>query len=191
MVNIKEIFVKEVVFFHNYLYLKYMEEIWKDIEGYEGLYQVSNLGRVKGLKRGGIIKPQLSHRGYYRVGLYKNRKYHAATVHRLVAIAFVPNPYNLPEVNHKDENKTNNRADNLEWCTRYYNLTFGSRVKRISDNQRKTMSTRKPVLNVDTGKEYISISEAARDTGYAVATISDCCNGKYQTVNGQRWRFVS
>ena len=101
-------------------------EIWKDIEGYEGLYQVSNLGRVKSIygwcgnrfvKRTKILKLKINNKGYTKVYLYKNKKSKMFFVHRLVAMAFVPNPNNLPQVNHKDGNKLNNSIGNLEWCT--------------------------------------------------------------------------
>ena len=120
-----------------------MEEIWKDIKGYEGLYQVSNLGRVKSLGRwvykeyrgkrwqGEKILKQIKNKfGYLRVYLYKNRKAKCYAIHRLVAQVFIPNPYNLPQVNHKDEDKSNNRVDNLEWCTSFYNNEYGTRKKR-------------------------------------------------------------
>lgn len=114
-----------------------MEEIWKDIDGYEGLYQISTLGRVKALARDipGAYKnkefiKKLSHDmyGYPQVGLSRNSKYSPKKVHRLVAIAFIPNPNGYKEVNHKDENKDNNHVDNLEWCTTQYNLTYGHRL---------------------------------------------------------------
>lgn len=113
------------------------EEVWKDIEGYEGAYQISNFGRVKALarpipgaykNREFIKKTTHDTYGYSIVGLSINGKSNTYTVHRLVAKAFVPNPNGLKEVNHKDENKDNNRADNLEWCTTQYNLTYGHRL---------------------------------------------------------------
>lgn len=112
-----------------------MEEIWEDIEGYEGLYQISNLGRVWSVKsniylKGGIIS------GYLSVGLCKDRHSTNFLIHRLVAKAFVPNPLNLPQVNHIDEDKFNNRADNLEWCTAKYNSNYGERNSKIGDKRR-------------------------------------------------------
>lgn len=113
-----------------------MQEIWKDIKGYEGLYQVSNLGRVKSLTRkvktfngvrtskGQLLKPLKTNRGYYRVDLRQNQTNKYVAIHRLVAEAFVPNPNNYHIVNHKDSNQTNNNADNLEWCTQSYNVKY-------------------------------------------------------------------
>ena len=114
-----------------------MEEIWKDISGYEGLYQISNLGNVKSLNysRTGkerILKPGTDKDGYLLVTLYKNRNKRPFKIHRLVAKAFIPNPDNKSDVNHKDENKTNNCVDNLEWMTRMENNNFGTRNERIS-----------------------------------------------------------
>ena len=131
-----------------------MEEIWKDIEGYEGRYQVSNLGRVRSVPRewdqfnrhgtlshyrteGSIIKP-LFLKGYITVGLRSDPShFKRIPVHRLVAQAFIQNPDGLPQVNHKDEDKTNNRADNLEWCTAKYNANFGTRQYRIGKAKSK------------------------------------------------------
>ena len=116
-----------------------MIEIWKDIEGYEGLYQVSNLGRVRSLnyRRSGIsklLKQSTDEKGYKQVGLCKNGKQKNYHVHRLVAIAFISNPNNLPIINHKDENPSDNNANNLEWCTYEYNLNYGTVKERISES---------------------------------------------------------
>lgn len=114
-----------------------MKEVWKDIQGYEGLYQISSLGRVKAFprpipgaykNREFIKKTSHDNYGYPIVGLSKNGKSKTFTIHRLVAKAFIPNPDCLKEVNHKDENKDNNCEDNLEWCTTQYNLTYGHRL---------------------------------------------------------------
>lgn len=121
-----------------------MTEIWKDIVGYEGLYQVPNLGNVKRLKgykgRGKgyiveehLIQPSINSRGYQNVILCKNGKTKTFTMHRLVAIAFLDNSEKLPQVNHKDENKLNNCVDNLEWCDSQYNNNYGTRNKKCSD----------------------------------------------------------
>lgn len=126
-----------------------MEEIWKDIKGYENLYQVSNIGRVKSLERIIInslgrkktvkerILKQTKHKaGYYRIGLDREGKRKNYLVHRLVAQAFIPNPYNLPECNHKDENPLNNCIENLEWCDHKYNINYGTRTERASEKMK-------------------------------------------------------
>lgn len=94
-----------------------MEEVWKDIAGYEGLYQASNLGDIKSLFRYKITLTPSVRKGYYIVGLYKNKKHKTFNVHRLIASAFIDNEYNKSQINHKDGNKLNNNASNLEWCT--------------------------------------------------------------------------
>ncbi len=113
-------------------------EEWKDVVGYEGLYMVSNKGRIKSLrnKNGVEIMRQRTDRAYCSVSLKVNQKSKIFFVHRLVAMAFVPNPFNYPEVNHKDEDKKNNNADNLEWCTRSYNINYGTRPARYSQKMK-------------------------------------------------------
>lgn len=128
-----------------------MTEIWKDIAGYEGLYQVSNLGSVKSIdrkvfgkehlfvqfKKGKIKKAHLSGKGYLKVVLYKENKPKRCYVHRLVAETFLNNPNNLPQVNHKDENKLNNNVSNLEWCTNKYNCNYGTKNERMINTRLK------------------------------------------------------
>lgn len=111
-----------------------MEE-WRDIEGYEGIYQVSNEGRVRNISKNPykMMKPHCNQRGYCQVTLSKNNKYIMAAIHRLVAKAFIPNPSNLPQVNHKDEKKDNNIVENLEWCDNKYNSNYGTRGERIGE----------------------------------------------------------
>lgn len=114
-----------------------MDEVWKDIEGYEGLYQVSNTGEVKSLNYQGsgeikLLKQYTDKRGYKRIELSKNGKGKTYLVHRLVALVFIPNPDDSPMVNHKDENPSNNNVNNLEWCTHEYNMNYGTRNERIS-----------------------------------------------------------
>lgn len=109
-----------------------MKEEWKDIEGYEGKYQVSNLGNVKSLKtnRNLYYSKSCRNRNYLRVGLYKNKKRVMFSIHKLVAETFIPNQKNLPQVNHKDENPSNNCVTNLEWCTCKENINYGNRQLR-------------------------------------------------------------
>lgn len=120
-----------------------MKEIWKDIEGYEGCYQVSNFGNVKSLNymhtgKEQILKLKTKKSGYLQVNLCKDGKIKTYTIHRLVAKAFVENPDNLPQVNHIDEDKTNNRFDNLEWCDQKYNNNYGTHNIRVTESRRKT-----------------------------------------------------
>ncbi len=108
-----------------------MKEIWKPISGYENLYNISNLGNVFSIKSNRNIKPTKNYKGYLMVGLCKNKKRKNCLVHRLVAGAFIDNPNNLPEINHKDENPSNNVVFNLEWCTHKYNMNYNNLGKRI------------------------------------------------------------
>ena len=115
-----------------------MTEIWKNIEGYEGKYQVSNLGRVKSIiGQEKVLHPKKHRNGHLQIGLHKDKKRKTMYIHRLVAQAFIPNPDNLPCVNHKDENPNNNNVDNLEWCTQKYNCNYCTRVDRIMETKKQ------------------------------------------------------
>ena len=165
-----------------------MKEIWKDIKDYEGHYQVSNLSRVKSIKFGKerILKPVTDRHGYLIVGLWKNNKQKIYKVHRLVAEAFLPNPYNLPQVNHKDENPLNNNVNNLEWCDAKYNNNFGTRIERISKRRSKT------VLQYDLEgnfiREWKSTAECGRN-GFNQAHVAACCQGKLKKHKDSIWRY--
>ena len=160
-----------------------MNESWVDVVGYEGLYEVSDLGRVKNIKTGRILKPWNISTGYLLVSLCKNGIVRKALIHRLVATAFLPNPQNLPEVNHRDENKSNNAVENLEWCTHDYNMNYGTIYERLS----------KPVLQFNLQgnliKEWPSVSKVEEEMG--ITHISDCCLGRYgyKTAKGFIWRY--
>lgn len=174
-------------------------EIWKDIPGYEGMYKISNLGRVLALnynKTGkAIVRAQrINKQGYLYVNLWKNGQSKSFKTHRIVAIMFIPNPCNLPQVNHKDENKLNNRADNLEWCTASYNVSYGHRARKCLDSHKRSNSCKaeKAVVQLDRYgaiiAEYISISEAARQIGVRRESIRDCVSGRLHTCKGYIWK---
>lgn len=172
-----------------------MQEIWKDIEGYEGLYQVSNLGRVKSLcqnnmKNGSIMKLCFDKYGYNVITLRNKGKKKTYKVHRLVALHFIDNPNNHPQLNHIDEDKTNNASSNLEWCDAKYNTNYGTGIKRRSYKQRFSNRNRKKVLNIDTGEVFISTMEVQRQLGFNNTGISRCCRGKCKTSYGYRWKYV-
>lgn len=182
-------------------------EIWKAVNGYEGWYEVSNFGNVRsvdrviinsdGVKRlwkGKILKPIKDRYGYLVLNLYKNSKIKKITVHRLVAQAFILNSDNMPEVNHKDEDKTNNHVGNLEWCTRLYNLTYGTRIQRGAEKRLNSPKFSKSVLQLDisTGRviaEYPSAREAARKLNIYQGNISACCRGICKTYKGFKWKY--
>lgn len=179
-----------------------MEEVWRDIPGWEGLYQVSSAGNVKTLARtkvgkgGGvwqvkeaILTPQKDAYGYYRVCLTKNGKSTYKRVHRLVAEAFIPNPDNLPQINHKDEEKLNNCVENLEWCDAKYNSNYGTRLERVADKKSIwviKLSTHNEILHF-----YRSAIDAERDTGIQSSNIIKCCKGKRKTSGGFVWKYSS
>nr|DAQ59816.1 MAG TPA: homing endonuclease [Caudoviricetes sp.] len=173
-----------------------MDEIWKDIEGYEGLYQVSNLGRVKSLsnlktKREKILVP-IKNKGYFYVRLFRSGKSKRVYVHTLAASAFIPNPYNYTIINHRDENGQNNNVDNLEWCTHKYNLNYGTVKQRISFRLLERNSTRsKQVTQFDLSgnfiRTYISVHEAEKETGISSSSIRKCCKGGYIHSKYKKW----
>lgn len=162
-----------------------MIEEWKDINGYEGLYQVSNLGRVKSFKGKSerILKPGLNAKGYLGVNLYKNSKPKNIRVHRLVARAFIPNQENKPEVNHIDEDKTNNTVSNLEWTTGKENNNHGTRIERTS----KAIKA----IDIATGEwnEYPSIRECGRQLNLNQSNIIKQLKGKLRHVGGYVFKY--
>ena len=164
-------------------------EVWKDIDEYEGLYQVSNLGRVKSLKRCNdkIMSLRRDKDGYILVNLWKNHERKTFKVHRLVSQTFITNPQNLPQVNHKDEDKTNNRVENLEWCDSKYNNNYGTHIQRSAEKQSK------PVLQLTKDGEFIrewkSASDVERNLGYSQGNITKCCLGKYKSAYGYVWKY--
>lgn len=184
-------------------------EEWKDITGYEGYYMVSNLGRVKScdrylravydskqLKRGQILKPHLMPNGYYTVWLNRDGKRRGAYIHRLVAAAFIPNPSSLDEINHIDEDKGNNRADNLEWCSHRYNINYGGARERIGRTHHLRGYGSIPVAQCDRDGKVIQTFRSAADacaaTGIDSSSISKVCYGKpkFKTAGGFIWKHI-
>ena len=178
----------------------YRIEEWRDIAGFEGYYQVSNLGRVRSLDRtyvdatgalrhykGKLLTPTDAGNGYRNVMLQANGKRATPRLCRVVAIAFVPNPDGLPQVNHKDENKANDIAENLEWCTASYNANYGTA------NARRSLRLSKPVLQYDLEMNFISewekIRDAERELGIDNSHITRCCRGKLNQTGGFVWRY--
>lgn len=197
-------------------------EVWKDIKGYEGLYQVSNYGRVKSLARfrigrksdgrlipikERIMRNVVSNFGYHRVELFISGVGKSFFVHKIETEAFIPNPHNLPQVNHKDEDKTNNfiwinedgtvdpDKSNLEWCTAKYNTNYGTGIERAKQKHINHKSISKQVLqfalNGEFIKEYPSTHEAERQTGIRHTAIGKCCRQliHYHTAGGFIWRY--
>ena len=177
-----------------------MEEVWKDIVDYEGLYQVSNLGNVKSLNfnhtgKEQILKPHKDKGGYLRVDLCKDGKRNGKLIHRLVAQAFIPNDDLFKtEINHKDENKENNVWSNLEWCDMSYNNNYGTHQERCAKARLNHPKLSKKVnqYSLD-GKTFIqsfhSAMEIQRQLGFANTHISDCCLGKRKSAYGFMWKY--
>lgn len=175
------------------------QEVWKDIQGLEGCYQVSNMGRVRSVSRivragknkqrrtsGRVLTPWKTRHGYLQVNLGRNGK---AAIHRLVARAFIANPDNYPDVNHKDENKANNIASNLEWCNHSYNALYGTCQEKLL----KYKNT--PVEMVDRATHKVlrvfeSMKIAMQETGVNKVTISAVCRGIRKTGGGYIWRYA-
>ena len=181
-------------------------EEWKDIPNFEGLYQVSNLGRVKSLERfrkgangslvlvkEKILKPVISHNGYYIVCLHKQSIQKSYYIHRLVFEAFngqIPEGY---EINHLDERPVNNALSNLSLVTHRENLNYGTRNERagkVLKNGKCSKSVLQFTLDNILVKEYPSIKQVERETGFANQSICACCNGKLKTAYGYKWKFA-
>lgn len=161
---------------------------WRPVTDYEDLYEVSNTGEVRRIiprySHVTTLKQYTSNKGYKLVCLCRNGIQKTISVHRLVALAFIPNPDCLPCVNHIDENKANNNVSNLEWCSYLRNNIYGHRLEKSASKRSKA------VICVETGIVYASAYEAQRLTGIHQSKISECCNGNRQTTAKCHWSFV-
>lgn len=178
-----------------------MEEIWKDIKGYEELYQVSNLGRVKSLSRFAynhftkerIMTPIITKKGYLQIRIRANCKAKGFKIHRLVAEAFIPNPNGLPQVNHIDGNKQNNCVDNLEWCTCKENMQHAVTHGLLHDYSGNKNPNCKVIFQYNLNgvflKRWTSIYQITKELGYERHGISKCCSGKIKKYKNYIWKY--
>ena len=171
-----------------------MQEIWKDIKGFDGYYQVSTLGNVRSIDRkdslgrlwkGKNRKFKSNNRGYLQVSLFKNGKEKYFLVHRLVADTFIENSKDLTQVNHKDQNNKNNKVDNLEWCSNYYNAHFGDRIERCG------IKHRKPVKAIKDGEEiyFDGVTLAEKELSLKSGALSAAIR-RHGTAGGYRFEYV-
>lgn len=175
-------------------------EVFVFVPGYSNGYMVSNAGRVLSLKSASEIRPFKCRNGYYSVSLRNGKAKHNRLVHRLVAAAFVPNDERLPEVNHINGDKTDNRAENLEWCTRKQNMEHASengllhtpkRMAHLDDITRIAADNHKRPVIRDDGEYFDSIHDAARAIGASASNVSAVCRGKYKSCMGFTFRYAA
>lgn len=160
----------------------------KDIEGFENLYAITDNGKVWSYKSKKYLSACIDGSGYLFVALRKNKKTYFKKIHRLVAEAFIQNPYKLPEVNHKNEDKTDNRVENIEWSSVKHNRSYGTRGERISESKKKPVVQK--TLYGATVFVWNSALEAKLIGGFNNVSISKCANGKKKTHKGYKWEFI-
>jgi len=159
-----------------------IKEVWKDVS-FDKKYQISNLGNFK--KGNKVINGWIQNTGYKTVQI-NNKKY---SIHRLVAEAFIPNPENKPQVNHKDENKLNNHIENLEFCTRKYNCNYGTKMERQKEKLGKSViqyDRNMTCINI-----YSSITKASQTTKINLGNIAKCCKNERKTAGGYIWKYTN
>ena len=157
----------------------------RDIKGYEGLYAVTSCGKIYSYKRKAFLRPGKNSRGYLCVNLSKNGKSKTYYLHRLVVETYIPNPENKLEINHKDENKTNNCVNNLEWISHKDNCNFGTR------NERSGKARRKKVVCIETQEIFNSLTEAGKAINRSESNISQCLKGIINTCAGYHWAYYN
>lgn len=171
-----------------------INEIWKQYKATN--YEVSTVGRVRNIKTKRVLKPYKTPKGYLRIYLSINKKQKWIFIHRLVAEVFIPNPLNLLYINHKDENKTNNTVENLEWCTHEYNNSYGTRNERIGKARIGIYNTKnsKTVLQLRKDGSLVriwpSVHEIKRQLHFSQSNISKCCNRKLYSAYGFKWCYA-
>jgi len=182
-------------------------EIFKDIQGYEGCYQVSNYGRVENLSRlvpgklnsireiaEKLLSPRYDGHHYYKVALHKDRARNNISIHRLVAVAFIPNPENKPFINHIDGNPLNNHADNLEWCTPSENVSHAFRIglqkARYGTEHPGARAVLQYTLSGELIRRYDYIRQAASETSIREEAIAQCLRGNNKTSGGYKWKYA-
>ena len=165
-----------------------MNEIYKDIQGYEGKYQISNLGNVYSLITNKILKPRLTLDGYYQVDLCKNGVKKHLYIHRLVAQSFLDNPKNYKIVNHKDENSMNNIVSNLEWCDSTYNNNYGNCKRKISEAN--SIKINQYDMDGNFIKQWLGINNIEKCLKINKGNICMCCKGKRNNAGGYKWKYT-
>lgn len=172
-------------------------EVWKDIDGYEGRYQVSNFGNVKSLnyRRQGVSKlltPKRNNSGRLWVELFNEDGKRQFLIHRLVGAAFVPNPDGYDQINHIDENPENNRADNLEWCTGIYNIrSYRSNHPELSKRRKCNLSITQYAKDGSAVRTWASARDVEKETNWSAWSIAECCRGNRKTAYGYIWRYAN